>query len=164
MVHPSTVAVAAAAATCAALWLRRRKLHRSPPLEYSFHAFMDDSLSHPVWGYYSSGRIEFGESKQTADFTTFPISMRPFFGAILADRLHSLWLATNVSTNDATNDASTFVVVELGAGTGVLAHDVLLRIREAWPRMYESLLYVIGEHSVPHHTLLCTMLALACRW
>ena len=68
--------------------------------------------------------------------------MRPFFGALLADRLHSLWLATGGS-----DDKQTFVIVELGAGTGVLAHDVLLRIREAWPAMYEGLLYVIGERS-----------------
>ena len=104
-------AAAAAAALYAASWLRRhgwraareqpqllltalRDLWASEPLEYSFHDFMDDSLSHPAWGYYSSGRVGFGESRLAADFTTFPISMRPFFGAILADRLHSLWLAT----------------------------------------------------------------------
>jgi len=145
---PTTAAAAAAA--CAAAWLlqrhgpRLRALWSScwDPLEYSFHDFMDDSLSHPAWGYYSDGRVRFGESKQKADFTTFPISMRPFFGAILADRLHSLWLA-------ARPDGGAFVVVELGAGTGVLAHDVLLRIHDAWPRMYASLLYVIGERSVP---------------
>ena len=100
-------AAAAAAALYAASWLRRhgwraareqpqllltalRDLWASDPLEYSFHDFMDDSLSHPAWGYYSSGRVGFGESRLAADFTTFPISMRPFFGAILADRLHSL--------------------------------------------------------------------------
>ena len=121
----------------------------SEPLEYSFHDFMDDSLSHPAWGYYSSGRVGFGESRLAADFTTFPISMRPFFGAILADRLHSLWLATAAKPGDgdAGRGNETFVVVELGAGTGVLAHDVLLRIRDAWPTMYAELLYVIGERS-----------------
>ena len=110
---------------------------------------MDDSLSHPAWGYYSSGRVGFGESRLAADFTTFPISMRPFFGAILADRLHSLWLATaaQAGEGDASGGQETFVVVELGAGTGVLAHDVLLRIRDAWPAMYAELLYVIGERS-----------------
>ena len=161
-------AAATAAALYAASWLRRhgfswraarqqpqllltalRDLWSSEPLEYSFHDFMDDSLSHPAWGYYSSGRVGFGESRLAADFTTFPISMRPFFGAILADRLHSLWLATAATPGDGDADGGneTFVVVELGAGTGVLAHDVLLRIREAWPTMYAELLYVIGERS-----------------
>ena len=159
-------AAAAATALYAASWLRRhgwraarqqpqllltalRDLWSSEPLEYSFHDFMDDSLSHPAWGYYSSGRVGFGESRLAADFTTFPISMRPFFGAILADRLHSLWLATAAKPGDgdAGGGKETFVVVELGAGTGVLAHDVLLRIRDAWPTMYAELLYVIGERS-----------------
>ena len=159
-------AAATAAALYAASWLRRhgwqaarqqpqlllaalRDLWSSEPLEYSFHDFMDDSLSHPAWGYYSSGRVGFGESRLAADFTTFPISMRPFFGAIVADRLHSLWLATAAKPGhgDAGRGNETFVVVELGAGTGVLAHDILLRIRDEWPAMYAQLLYVIGERS-----------------
>ena len=53
---------------------------------YSYHQFMDDSLHHPAWGYYTDGRIRFGESADSADFTTFPVTMRPLFGALLAER------------------------------------------------------------------------------
>ena len=90
----------------------------APPL-ITWCEFQEDSLHHPDWGYYSDGRVIFGDSTDEADFTTFPVSMRPAFGAMLADRLHSLWLAA------AGDDGSPFIVCELGAGTGVLAHDVL---------------------------------------
>ena len=59
--------------------------------------FQEDSLHHPAWGYYCDGRVEFGEHSDTSDFTTFPVSMRPAFGAMLADRLHALWAASCAS-------------------------------------------------------------------
>ena len=94
---------------------------------------MDDSLSHPAWGYYSSGRVGFGESRLAADFTTFPISMRPFFGALLADRLHSLWLATaaKAGEGDASGGHETFVVVELGADASAGDMDGLTPVHHA---------------------------------
>lgn len=102
--------------------------------------FQEDSLHHPEWGYYSDGRVVFGESADDADFTTFPVTMRPAFGAMLADRLHALWLETGAGTRP-------FVVCELGAGTGVLAHDVLSHAADNLPAFFAVLRYVIGERS-----------------
>ena len=101
---------------------------------------MEDSLHHPAWGYYSDGRVAFGESSESDDFTTFPVSMRPTFGAMLADRLMTLSNAI-----DDTEDC--FIIVELGAGTGVLAHDVLSHLETAAPTLYARVRYVIGERS-----------------
>ena len=92
------------------------------------------------WGYYTAGRVKFGEKKEGDDFTTFPVTMRPSFGALLADAAHSAWVASGGAGRP-------FVLVELGCGTGVLAHDVLLRCRDAHPAMYAEVKYVIGERS-----------------
>ncbi|KAL1524807.1 hypothetical protein AB1Y20_019687 [Prymnesium parvum] len=113
---------------------------REPPPLYSFCAFMDDSLHHEAWGYYSEGRVRFGENAHHTDFTTFPVSMRPHFGAMLADRLHSF-------AAQCSNQAAPFLVLELGCGTGVLAHDILARMRQRHPQLYSRVVYVIGERS-----------------
>ena len=84
--------------------------------------------------------MKFGEKKEGDDFTTFPVTMRPSFGALLADAAHSAWVASGGAGRP-------FVLVELGCGTGVLAHDVLLRCRDAHPAMYAEVKYVIGERS-----------------
>ena len=121
----------------------------APPRFISWHDFHEDSLHHPAWGYYCDGRVAFGEEGGSADdFTTFPVSMRPIFGAMLADRLHSLWLAQDNLLDGCDADADDpFLVVELGAGTGVLAHDVLSHCEAALPALYAKLTYVIGERS-----------------
>ena len=134
------------------------QLAGSPPRPTfsSWCQFMEDSLHHPAWGYYCDGRVEFGEAADTSDFTTFPVSMRPAFGAMLADRLHALWLASVAgvaSSARATGDAGgaagvdPFLVLELGAGTGVLAHDILSHCEKALPQLYAAMCYVIGERS-----------------
>ena len=117
-------------------------VHVAPPF-CTYCEFMEDSLHHPAWGYYCDGRVAFGESFEESDFTTFPVSMRPTFGAMLADRLHELWRLTHSSDSPA----RTFLIVELGAGTGVLAHDVLSHIAETAPDFYSVVQYVIGERS-----------------
>ena len=116
----------------------------------TWREFHEDSLHHPAWGYYTDGRVAFGEEGGSADdFTTFPVSMRPAFGAMLADRIHSLWLASRgvgMRSGDA-DDRLPFLVTELGAGTGVLAHDILTHCESSLPQFYAQLTYVIGERS-----------------
>ena len=38
-------------------------------------------------------------------------------------------------------------MTELGAGTGVLAHDILTHCESSLPQFYAQLTYVIGERS-----------------
>eukprot|EP00966_Prymnesium_polylepis_P006969 160584-Prymnesium_polylepis.1 len=80
--------------------------------------------------------------------------MRPHFGAMLADRLESLHALC--SDRDAP-----FVVLELGCGTGVLAHDILARAKAAHPHLYRRLVYVIGERSAALRTIQTRCAALA---
>jgi SAM-dependent MidA family methyltransferase len=123
----------------------RRILPLLPPPAPRFISwcdFQEDSLHDPDWGYYTDGRVVFGECADTADFTTFPVSMRPAFGAMLADRLCSLWRAMGAPTD------APFLIVELGAGTGVLAHDILEHCEAQLPALFwDVLCYVIGERS-----------------
>eukprot|EP00965_Chrysotila_dentata_P095393 3153429-Pleurochrysis_carterae.AAC.1 len=120
---------------------------------------MEDSLHHPAWGYYAEGRVRFGADKEKQDFTTFPLAMRPLFGAMLAERLYMLWRASRANrapnpspapatTKSGSDDAvRKFVVVELGAGLGTLANDILSHLRDHRPFMFSKLVYVIGERS-----------------
>ena len=117
------------------------------PAFSTYCEFIEDSLHHPAWGYYCDGRVAFGEESDVSDFTTFPVSMRPTFGAMLADRLHELWLAAQQPTSAPPSHECCFVIVELGAGTGVLAHDVLAHIASTAPELYAVVRYVIGERS-----------------
>ena len=131
----------------------------SPPAAFTTWCdFHEDSLHHPAWGYYSDGRVEFGEEVDTSDFTTFPVTMRPAFGAMLADRIYSLWQASRglglLPAGSGSGgggggfSAPTFFIVELGAGTGVLAHDILSHLESiACAECDASLVYVIGERS-----------------
>ena len=106
---------------------------------FTFCEFMEASLHDPSWGYYAEGRVRFGE-QASADFTTFPVSMRPHFGAMLADRFCSLW-------RSCTDTRAPFILAELGAGTGVLAHAILSRLSAAHPEFYSRVIYLIGERS-----------------
>ena len=116
---------------------------RPLPALMSFEDFMEDSLHHPAWGYYTDGRVTFGESNAEDDFTTFPVTMRPVFGALLARRLEALRRACMAGEAEG----APFVVVELGAGLGALAHDIVRTAREEIPALHASMLYVIGERS-----------------
>ena len=109
----------------------------APP--HTFGDFMEDSLHHPIWGYYADGRVLFGESSDAADFTTFPVSMRPHFGAMLGERIHQLWHACGAPSD--------FTILELGAGLGTLAHDLLDHLRAKRPELYSAAHYIIGERS-----------------
>ena len=77
----------------------------------SFEQFMSLCLYSPGLGYYSGGSAVFGEG---GDFITAP-EISPLFGKCIANQI------ADVYQND-------FDVLELGAGTGKLALDVLQRL------------------------------------
>jgi len=79
----------------------------------TFACFMDLALYHPSLGYYSSGSDPIGAS---GDFYTSP-GAHPAFGALLAIQLADMW--------DKLGNPSPFYAVELGAGAGLLASDIL---------------------------------------
>ena len=79
----------------------------------TFARFMDLALYHEPWGYYSSGPERIGAG---GDFYTSPVA-HPAFGALLTVQLAGMW--------GMMGKPSPFHVVELGAGTGVMARDII---------------------------------------
>jgi SAM-dependent MidA family methyltransferase len=80
----------------------------------SFSRFMELALYAPGLGYYSGGAAKLGKD---GDFTTAP-EITPLFGATLARITAELMGKTAPQ------------IIEFGAGTGKLAHDILTELRE----------------------------------
>lgn len=79
----------------------------------TFAEFADLALYHPSHGYYTSGRQNIGPK---GDFFTSP-SAHPVFGALLCLQLEEMWRLLG--------SPPSFTVLEMGAGKGLLAKDVL---------------------------------------
>jgi SAM-dependent MidA family methyltransferase len=127
--QPAVVADAAAA----------RRIVRHFP---SFRDFVDDALFDPAWGYYSTGQVRFGEG---GHYDTFPLSLSPVFGAMVAGCAYRLWRRVG--------QPAYFEVCELGAGNGQLCLDVLVAIDDrarrgvSWQRFARAVHYRIVERS-----------------
>ncbi|QJQ03399.1 class I SAM-dependent methyltransferase [Herbaspirillum rubrisubalbicans] len=91
----------------------------------SFERYMELALYAPQVGYYSGGSAKLGKE---GDFTTAP-EISPLYGATLAHLAAEVIAASPQVAN---------VLLEFGAGTGKLAHDILteLRARDALPEVY----------------------------
>jgi SAM-dependent MidA family methyltransferase len=89
----------------------------------AFARFMELALYHPIHGYYSREQFEIGK---LGDFTTAP-HISPLFAQCLAYQAHQV-LASVAEGN----------ILELGAGTGQLAIDLLLTLsaRQQLPQHY----------------------------
>lgn len=83
------------------------KVHNKP---ISFAKFMEAALYHPEWGYYNSPHFTLG---QKGDFITAP-EISPLFAQCLARQFQQIFLQTNQ-----------YHLLEIGAGTGRLAKDLL---------------------------------------
>jgi len=79
----------------------------------SFATFMELALYHPKWGYYCRDTFDIGKH---GDFTTAP-HLSPLFAKCLAKQIQQIIQTLNIST-----------VLELGAGTGKLAGDLLTEL------------------------------------
>jgi SAM-dependent MidA family methyltransferase len=97
----------------------------------SFAEFMHMALYTPGLGYYAGGVKKFG---QGGDFVTAP-EISPLFAQTLA-RQHAQLEAAWILAHRA--DVLGFNILELGAGTGKLAADLLLELEllEALPSQY----------------------------
>jgi len=89
----------------------------------SFSRFMELALYEPGLGYYSGGARKFGVD---GDFTTAP-EISPLFSACLARQCEQVFEETGGKT-----------ILELGAGTGIMAVDILseLKRRNNMPDQY----------------------------
>ena len=95
----------------------------------TFAEFMEAALYHPTGGFYSKG------GGVGPDFFTNPTA-HPAFGALIAIQLRSMW--------EALGRTSPMYVVEPGAGSGLLAADVLAAASGSFA---EALVYVTVDRA-----------------
>lgn len=101
----------------------------------TFAEFMELALYHPLHGYYSANRPKIGVK---GDFFTSP-HLGPDFGELLAEQLAQMWQILQYP--------SPFTLVEMGAGQGLLAVDVLRYLQTHYPKLFNALQYIIVERA-----------------
>jgi SAM-dependent MidA family methyltransferase len=107
---------------------------REGPL--TFRDFMEAALYDPRHGYYQTGRLKIGPE---GDYYTSG-NVHPAFGAMLARAFVDLSSEPGVHNGPQS-------IVEMGAGTGQLASDVLTALRERHPDFFQQVDYIIVEAS-----------------
>lgn len=101
----------------------------------TFAEFMETALYHPRFGYYNSAE----KPKIGADGDFYTSSdVHPFIGKVLAHEFKTMFeiLGTN-----------SFSIVEMGAGKGTMALDILNEINKYDPDFYDIISYIIIEKS-----------------
>jgi SAM-dependent MidA family methyltransferase len=98
-----------------------------------FAEYMRECLYHPEFGYYSKP-----EARRFADFYT-NVDVHPIFGRLLARQFAEMW--------DMLGCPREFYAVEVGAGTGRLAGQILDFAARKLPEFYGALQYVSVEQS-----------------
>lgn len=103
--------------------------------QMTFARYMDLALYHPVHGYYSSRQPRIGP--QGDYYTSADVS--PLFGATIGRQLLEMWRLME--------RPHPYAIVELGAGKGLLAADILGWAGAAHPDFFSALQYLIVEIS-----------------
>ncbi|HIF71068.1 MAG TPA: hypothetical protein EYQ61_00645 [Dehalococcoidia bacterium] len=100
----------------------------------TFEAFMDAALYDEQHGYYPRRRRSAGSTPvgTDGDYFTSP-SSHPAFGALLALQLEEMWRCLG--------SPGEFVVVEMGAGDGVLGSDISEYVERELPEFARAILY-----------------------
>jgi SAM-dependent MidA family methyltransferase len=107
------------------------RIRREGPI--SFHDFMEMSLYHPEYGYYSTSGDRVGKG---GDFYTSPY-VSSLFGEMIARQIEEMWHWLGEQP---------FSIVEYGAGTGLLCRDILHSLKRN-RALYNDLHYHIIERS-----------------
>lgn len=107
------------------------RIKKEGPL--SFRDFMEMALYYPELGYYNSSQNKIGTD---GDFYT-SANLTAAFGAMIGRQIEEMW--RNL-------EKKPFKIVEYGAGTGLLCHDILDYLKNNIS-LYNSLTYSIIEKS-----------------
>ena len=102
----------------------------------TFAEFMRLALYHPIGGYYTSA-APFGAA---GDYYTSPAA-HPAFGALLCVQFRHMWRLIGKPQH--------FTVVEMGAGNGILAHDVAAYAPRLSPEFARCLRYICIDRYAP---------------
>ncbi len=109
----------------------RETIRKNGPI--TFREYMEMALYYPELGYYTSSRDKIGPS---GDYYT-STNLNTVFGAMIGRQLEEMWNLTGQGA---------FTIIEYGAGTGALCHDVLDYLKSNRP-FYDCLSYCIIEKS-----------------
>ncbi|MUG95964.1 class I SAM-dependent methyltransferase [Scytonema sp. UIC 10036] len=112
-----------------------QQIATSPQNRITFAEYMDLALYHPTHGYYTKKAIDIG--KQGDFFTN--VHLGADFGELLAVQFVQMW--------EILQQPVSFSLVEMGAGQGLLAVDILKYIQQEYPDFFKALDYVIVEKS-----------------
>ncbi|MBI2869658.1 MAG: SAM-dependent methyltransferase [Chloroflexi bacterium] len=99
----------------------------------TFAEFMEAALYYPGRGYYTSERDRVGAA---GDFYTSPAT-HPVFAALIGRQLEQMWRLLGCPAS--------FGVLEMGAGRGPLARDLLGYLPELSPEFASAVSYAAGE-------------------
>lgn len=109
------------------------KIAAKPNRRISFAEYMNLVLYHPEQGYYATGAVNIGSE---GDFFTSS-HLGNDFGELLAEQFAQMW--------DILEHPKPFTLVEMGAGQGLVAADVLSYLYRQYPDCFTALDYIIVE-------------------
>ncbi|MEW6496777.1 MAG: SAM-dependent methyltransferase [Cyanobacteriota bacterium] len=105
----------------------------APNQQITFAEYMDWALYHPQFGYYATGAVNIGSE---GDFFTSSHLGRDF-GELLTKQFAQMW--------DILGRPTPFTLMEMGAGQGLLAADILHYLHGKFPDCFEAVEYIIIE-------------------
>ncbi|HEY9906657.1 MAG TPA: class I SAM-dependent methyltransferase [Thermosynechococcaceae cyanobacterium] len=114
-----------------------QKIAESSCHRITFSEFMELALYHPQHGYYATRGSVIGVK---GDFFTSP-HLESDFGELLAEQFVQMW--------EILQRPAKFTLVEMGAGQGLLATDILRDLQQKHPEFCASLEYLIIERAAP---------------
>jgi len=112
-----------------------QRIAASPQQRITFAEYMDLALYHPQHGYYATNEVKIGKH---GDFFTSP-HLGADFGEVLAEQFVQMW--------EIIGKPDVFTIVEMGAGQGILAADILAYLQRQYPKFFQVLEYLIVEKS-----------------
>jgi SAM-dependent MidA family methyltransferase len=111
------------------------RINNADRQQITFAEYMELVLYHPRHGYYASNAERIGKS---GDFLTSP-HLANDFGEMLAIQIHQLW--------QILGSPQIFNLVEMGAGQGLLAAQILTYSQREYPEFFKAIDYIIIERS-----------------
>ncbi|MBD2667084.1 hypothetical protein B6N60_03584 [Richelia sinica FACHB-800] len=112
------------------------RIAQAPQQRITFAEYMDMVLYHPEQGYYSSNGVKIGF--QGSDFFT-SASLGADFGELLAKQMRQMW--------EILGQPKPFSLVEMGAGLGNLALNLLSYLKHHHSDFFAAIEYIIIEKS-----------------
>lgn len=113
-----------------------RCIAASPQQRITFAAYMELVLYHPQYGYYATKAVNLGRQ---GDFFT-STHLGADFGELLAAQFAQMW--------EILGYPQPFTLVEMGAGQGILAADIVTSLQQHYSKLFAALEYIIVEKSI----------------